>query len=78
MALYGAEHKLTGHYGGIVASRQRVCPNQTHVNPLSISQNIQYVAYPATVHPVQFGVATVGTRYSSELLILKVQEPRQA
>ena len=45
---------------------------------LLIGQDIQYVAYPTTVHSVQFRVATVGTRYNSELLVLKVQEPRQA
>ena len=45
---------------------------------LLIGQDIQYVAYPTTAHSVQFCVATVGTRYSSKLLVLKVQEPRQA
>ena len=44
---------------------------------LLIGQDIQYVAYPTTAHSVQFCVATVGTRYSSELLVLKVQESRQ-
>jgi len=44
---------------------------------LLIGQDIQYVAYPTTAHSVQFCVATVGTRYSSKLLVLKVQESRQ-
>ena len=43
---------------------------------LLIGQDIQYVAYPTTAHSVQFCVATVGTRYSSKLLVLKVQHSR--
>ena len=45
---------------------------------LLIGQDIQYVAYPTTAHSVQFCVATVGTRYSSKLLVLKVQHSRYA
>jgi len=43
---------------------------------LLIGQDIQYVAYPTTAHSVQLCVSTVGTRYSSELLVLKVQHSR--
>ena len=43
---------------------------------LSTSQNIQYIACPATGPPVEFCVTAVGTWYGSELLILKVKKPR--
>ena len=45
---------------------------------LLIGEHIQYGAYPTTAHSVQLRVATVGTRYGSKLLVLKVQEPRHA
>ena len=43
---------------------------------LSTSQYVQYVSGSATVLSVEFCVTAVGTGYSGELLILKVQKPR--